>query len=244
MSTDFIMSLIETLSTRLSSLAGSEFDYIESKDITRATEINHDCSGIYMEATVIYFEIKNIHFLLKENGRRKVAQTYTMFREVLSAIAESDGGFVSCYSPSSFLIIYPGKEDNMSNAVKSATKIAYAFSDQFKPVFGQMTGLEYGMGLDHGHIMGTKNPTDHSFERLVWFGNCIYKASSISKECTRPYHVGVSSVIYHSLPENMLFSIRSILGIKKRVDLWTKVSYQFEGEKKHLYQTNHKAKFE
>lgn len=238
------MSLKETLSTRLSALASSEFEYIESKDINKSAEINHDCTGLYMEATVIYFEIKNILFLLKENGRRKVAQTYTLFREVLSALAEEAGGFVSCHSPSAFLIIFPGKEENMSNAVKCATKIAYALSDEFKSIFGKTTGLEYGMGLDHGHMMGTKNPTDHSFERMVWFGNCVYKARTIAKECTRPYHVGVSSIIYHALPENMLFTTRNILGIKKRVDLWTKMSYQFENEKKHLYQTNHKIKFD
>ena len=37
---------------------------------------------------------------------------------------------------------------------------------------------------------------------------------------------------------------RRILGIRKKVEIWTKVSYQYENVKKHLYQTNHKISFD
>ena len=37
------------------------------------------------------FEIKNVPFMLKENGRRKTALAYTMYREVLKTIADKSG---------------------------------------------------------------------------------------------------------------------------------------------------------
>ena len=101
------MSLIDTLTKKLSTLSQAEFSYIETSDIHKAAELDLNCTGIYIEATVIYFEIKNLPFMIKENGRRKVAQVYTMYREVLSAIAEQSGAFVNCFSPEAFLIIYP-----------------------------------------------------------------------------------------------------------------------------------------
>ena len=38
----------------------------------------------------------------------------------------------------------------------------------------------------------------------------------------------------------MRIAQRKILGLKKTVEMWTKVTYQYENVKKHLYQTNHK----
>lgn len=234
------MSWKEELTTKVSTLSKAEFDYIETKDINRASDIDLNCSGVYMEATIIYFEIKNLTYLLKEQGRRKVAQVYTMYREVLAAIAERNGGFVNCFSPNAFLIVFPGKEDNYPIAIKTAMKVAHALSEDYKADFAHITGLEFAMGMDHGHIMGTKNLSDIGMEHLTWFGTCIYKAIRICKECSRPFYIGVSGTIYHSLGEDLRITYKRILGIKKSIDVWTKVTYQYENVKKHLYQTNFK----
>lgn len=228
------------MSEKLSALAKAEFDYIETKDINDAANIDLGCSGVYMEASIIYFEIKNLPYILKENGRRKIAQTYTMFKEVLDAMAQDSGAFVNCFAPNAFLVVYPGREESFEPAVKGALKIAQAFSDDFKQQFSGIVGLEFAMGMDHGHIMGTKNLSDNGMESLTWFGGCIYKAQRIAKECSRPFYVGISGSIYHSLGEEMRIASRRILGVKKNVEMWTKITYQYENVKKHLYQTNHK----
>jgi len=49
------MSWNETLGNKLSSYADAEFNYIETKDVNDASRIDLGCSGIYMEATVVYF---------------------------------------------------------------------------------------------------------------------------------------------------------------------------------------------
>ena len=162
-----------------------------------------------------------------------------MYKEVLTAIAEQTGAFVNCFSPFGFLIIYPGQDSN-PDAVRGALKISHAISEDFKDQFSSMNGLEFAMGLDHGHIMGTKNLSDNGYEHISWFGSSIYKAMRICKECARPFYVGVSGAIYHSLNEDLRIAQRRILGIKKNVEMWTKVTYQYENVKKHLYQTNHK----
>lgn len=235
-----VMSWQAQLSEKLTALSQTEFHYIESGDVGRSSEIDFGCSGIYMEATVIYFEIKNFEYLLKENGRRKLAQVYTMFHTVLNSITEQTGGFVNCFSPGALLAVYPGKEEINSHAVRCALKMAYAITHDFKTQFEIIPGLEFAIGMDHGHIMGTKNISDNRYEFLSWFGSCIYKAKRICSQCARPYHVGISSILYHNLSEDLISKKKSILGITKKVDIWTKVTYQHENVKKHLYQTNHK----
>jgi class 3 adenylate cyclase len=167
-----------------------------------------------------------------------------MYSEVLSAIAKQTGGFVNSFSPNAFLVIYPGKDDSIKEAVTGALKISYALTEAYKHQFAGINGLEFAMGLDHGHIMGTKTLSDHGKEFLSWFGSCIYKARRIADECSRPFYVGISSAIYHSLGEDLRIAQRRILGIKKNVEMWNKISYQFDNVKKHLYQTNHKFELE
>ncbi len=238
------MSWTETLGQKLSAYAKEEFNYVETSNIVDASKIDFGISGLYMEATVIYFEIKNIPYILKEQGRRKMAQVYTMANEVLDALAQQTGAFLNCYSPGAFLIVYPGKEENIKQAVIGAMKITQAFTETYKDQFSFLPGFEFSMGMDHGHILGTKTQSDNAMERLSWFGSSIQKACRISKECARPFYVGVSGSIYHTLGEEMRTTTRRILGIKKSVDIWTKVTYQYENVKKHLYQTNHKISLE
>ncbi len=230
----------ETLADKLSTYADSEFDYIETNNISDASKIDLGCTGIYIEATTIYFEIKNITHLLRENGRRKTAQAYTMFKEVLTAISEQNEGFVNCFSPNAFLVIYPGKEETLKRATEDAMRIASAISEKYKLQFSFITGLEFAMGIDHGHLMGSKNLEDNNNERITWFGTSLYKAMRISKECARPFYIGISGSVYHNLPDELRTTTRRILGIRKSIEMWTKVTYQYENVKKHLYQTNHK----
>lgn len=227
------------LSDKLSKYSEDEFHYIETNDIRKAGEIDYGCSGVYMESTIIYLEIKNLQYILKEIGRRKAAQAYTMLHTVVSAIAEKDGAFVNCFAPNAILVVYPGKEEINKVAVKGAMKIAQAISETFKHQFSSITGLEFSMGLAHGHIMGSKNLSDNGYDHISWFGSIIFKAMRICKECARPFYIGIARSIYHSLDEDLRITERRILGIKKRVEIWTKVTYQYENVKKHLYQTNH-----
>ena len=238
------MSWKDTFGNKLTAYAEAEFEYVETKNLEDVSKIDLGCSGIYMESTVIYLEIKNIAYILKENGRRKMAQTYTMFKEVISAITEQDEAFVNCFAPNAFLIVYPGRDESLEPAVKAAMKITHALTEDFKHQFSGVMGLEFSMGLDHGHIMGTKNLSDNGSEHLTWFGSCIYKAMRIAKECSRPFHVGISGSIYHSLSEDMRIAQRRVVGLKKTIEMWTKITYQYDNVKKHLYQTNQKIPLE
>ena len=232
------------LSDKLSQYSEAEFNYIDTKDIKNAANIDYGCSGVYMEATIVYFEIKNLPYILKEHGRRKAAKAYTMLHTVITSIAEKTGAFVNCFAPNAILVVYPGKEDVNAAAIKGAMRIAYALNDAFKHQFKEIPGMEFAMGIDHGHIMGTKDLSDNDYDHISWFGTCIYKAIRICKECARPFYIGVSGSIYHNLDENLRIAERRILGIKKKEEIWTRVSYQYDNVKKHLFQTNHKISFD
>lgn len=234
------MSWQEELTNKISAYAAAEFEYIETTDIRRTSDIDNGCTGIYMEATVIFFEIKNWLYMVEEQGRRKMAKSYTMLQAILDALAKQNGAFVNCCASNGFLIVFPGDDSTYNTAIKYAMKVAYAITETYKKEFTEIGGIEFAMGMDHGHIMGTKNPSDTDMEHITWIGKCIYKANRIVQECARPFYIGISSRIYHTLGEDLRVSYRRILGIKKSVDVWTKVTIYINNIKKHLYQTNFK----
>ena len=238
------MNLKQIITEKFGSLSEEQFKYIESTDINRASEVRDNISGIYMEASVVYLGIKSISAVVKENGRRRTALAYAMIHDVAEAIAKQNEGFVNCYSSESFLIVFPGKDAANNAAVKASLQIAGALYNTFRDQLSAVANLEFAMGIDHGHIMGTRNASDNGPGHLTWFGSTISKAKRISFECARPFHVGLSSIVFHNIDDDLKTTQRRIIGIKRTVDMWTKLSYTYENDKKHLYQTNHKIDIE
>ena len=238
------MNLKQIITEKFGSLSEEDFKYIEANDINRASQVGNNITGIYMEASVVYLGIKSISAVVKENGRRRTALAYAMIHDVAETIAKQNKGFLNCYSPESFLIIFPGKDAANNAAVKASLQIAGALYNTFREQLSSVANLEFAMGIDHGHIMGTRNSSDNGNGHLTWFGSTISKAKRISFECARPYHVGLSSIVFRNINDELKTTQRRIIGIKKTVEMWTKVSYTYDNEKKHLYQTNHKIDLE
>ena len=58
------MSLIPTILEKANALTDAEFQYTNSSNFSLIDSLDNDCTGLVMESTVIYFEIKNLHLML------------------------------------------------------------------------------------------------------------------------------------------------------------------------------------
>jgi hypothetical protein len=236
------MSFTQQILEKANALSEGEFNYTTSSDFSLTNSLNDDCNAIVMEATVIYFDIKNIDVLLK-TGKRLAARVYKLYYNALKRICQETGGHLNCYSPHSFLMIYPKDDYDMSYVVDVAMKTADLISMTLREPIEKHSHNNFSIGVDNGNILGTRT-IDGNESHISWFGNAIEKANAISHLCMRPFFVGLSGTVYHHLDDSMKKTTKRILGIKKEVEVWTRVSYQFENQKKHLYQTNFHRTFE
>lgn len=235
------MNFTDETKQKVAALSDMDYVYKITSDFDYLDTIGHDSSGIVMEATVIYLEIKNLDFLLK-TGKRLASRIYKMYYQALLDVTENTGGILCCYSPDSFVMIYPKSHHDINYAVDIALKTADLLSVTLSHEFEKHTHVNFSIGVDKGNILGTKCISDKRNEHISWFGTPIKKAIAISHQCTRPFFVGISGTVYEHLNEDMLTTTKHILGIKKHVEIWSRISYQFENIKKHLYQTNvHKS---
>lgn len=237
------MSLTQQILEKTTALADAEFEYTSTSDFSVANTLDEYCTGIVMEATVIYLEIKNIDTLLK-TGKRLAARMYKFYYNTLKRVCQETGGHLNCYSPHGFLMIYPKDEHHISNVVDIAMKTADLISVGLQVPFEQHGHFNFGIGVDNGNILGTKTISDDGESHIAWFGHTVEKAIAISRLCQRPFFVGISGHVFHHLDESMTKTTKRILGIKKEIDVWTRVSYVFDNAKKHLYQTNFHRSFD
>lgn len=236
------MSFIQEIKEKTQALSECEFDYTTTSDFSASNSLDNDCNAIVMDVTVVYFEIKNIDVLLK-TGKRLAARVYKIYYNTLKRICQETGGELSCHSPHSFLMIYPKKEYDNTYVVDIAMKTADLISVGMRETLEKLAHISFSMGIDSGNILGTRT-IDNNDNHISWFGNTIEKATAISRQCQRPFFVGLSGTVFHHLDDSIKKTTKHILGIKKEVELWTRVSYQFENIKKHLYQTNFHRSFD
>lgn len=236
------MNFTQEIQEKAAILSEVEFNYTTTSDFGFTKNLDDDCNAIVVEATVIYFEIKNIDILLK-TGKRLAARVYKLYYNALKRICQETGGHLNCYSPHGFLMIYPKSKYDMSYVVDVAMKTADLISVGLKDSLEKHTHNSFALGVDNGNILGTKTVNDLDNNQIAWFGNAIEKAIVISQLCQRPFFVGISGTVFHHLDESLQKTTKRILGIKKEVDMWTRVSYQFENVKKHMYQTNFHRSF-
>lgn len=237
------MSITKQLQEKLTVLSEAEFDYTTTSDFSVINSLNDDCNAIVMEATVIYLEIKNIDILLK-TGKRLAARVYKLYYNALKSVCEATGGQLNCYSPHGFLMIYPKSEYDMTYVTDIAMKTADLISIGLKDSIEKHGHNNFAMGVDNGNILGTKTFTGTDHSHIAWFGHTVEKAIAISRLCQRPFYVGISGTLFHHLDDSLKKTSKRILGIKKEVDIWTRVTYELDNVKHHLYQTNFHRSFE
>lgn len=236
------MGILQNIVEKTKQLAEAEFEYTSTDDFNHLDSLDFDCTGTVIEATVIYFEINNIDYMLK-TGKRLAARGYKIYYHALREICEATGGHLNCYSPNSFLMIYPKEKFDENYVVDIAIKTATLLNITLRETFEQHTHVNFGIGVDHGNILGTKITDENGYSHIVWFGRTIDKAVTICRLSQRPFYVGASRSVYHALDASLKTTTKHILGIKKEVNLWTRMSYEFENVKKHLYQTNAQRSF-
>ncbi|MCR5644804.1 MAG: hypothetical protein K6F96_00215 [Bacteroidales bacterium] len=237
------MTNIQKTVEKTNEISNAEFEYSTTSDFNFIEQLDDNCTAIVMDATVIMFEIQNIGILLK-TGKRHTAKVYKLFYHTLREVCESTGGQFNCYSPKHFLLIYPKDKVEVQKVVDIAIKTANLLSITLRETIEQHTHLNFGFGVDCGKILGTKAFDENNYPHMAWFGRTVEKALALSHLSQRPFFVSISRSAYHQLDESLKTTTKKILGIKKQVDIWTRVHYEFQNEKKYMYQTNLSRSFE
>ena len=227
------MNMIDEILTKATALQNEDYTITETSNLSEVNNLNNQLSAIVSNATVFFVNIKNIPFIVNNEGKRVAAKIYKIFHETLSVFAKESNAFLVNHNNSSFLLIYPSSIQEIDTNIENAFRLSHVLGKVLVKNFTQFSNVDFAIGVDHGRILGSKYSND-----TLWYGTCIDKAEAISKVCSKPCYLGISGLIYSKLSDNMRTKTRHILGIPKKELIWLKGRYQFENESKHYYASN------
>lgn len=226
--------MVDEILIRSTSLLNEEYTFTDTTNLSEVNNLKDNLSAIVSSATVFFVNLKNIPFVIKNDGKRAASKRYKIFHEALDIFAKETNAYLIDNSISSFLLVYPSSIKEIDIHIENAFKLSYILGKELVKKIDQLGTLNFSIGIDHGRILGTK-----SNNGIMWYGTCINKAAAISEMCLKPCYLGISGLVYSELSENLKTITRHILGIPKKEPAWIKGIYQFENERKHYYSSNH-----
>lgn len=226
--------MIEEILNKAIELHNEDFKIAETSNLSEVNNLSDEMSAIVCSATVFFINLKNMPYIIKNDGKRAASKTYKIFHEALSVFAKETNAYLIDHNSNSFLLVYASSIKEIDTHIENAYRLSYVLGKELVKSIPQFNSLNFAIGIDHGRVLGTK-----SNQGILWYGTCIDKAAAISELCLKPSYLGISGLIYSEISENLKTITRHILGIPKKEPAWVKGSYQFENERKHYYSSNH-----
>lgn len=219
------------------------------KDITYVPKIDDSKltfgnTGLKFEATTLFIDMRGSTATLNKHNKATVAKIHMSYFHTIVKIANANNGHVRSFNGDSALIFFQGTtKDSLSNAVLTAMRIKYMLSDSengINTLLKKYSEINFGIGIDHGNILCTKVGVGGEHNRdLFWIGNCVNKSTVIGNECKAPNHIGISSCVYNNLNDNAKYGKRkNSLGQDEQVDMWTRASFNYNGNFEYYYYTS------
>lgn len=163
-------------------------------------------TGLRFEATVLYIDMRGSTGILHKHNRTTVSKIHMVYFHTVVKIAQSFGGEVRSFNGDSLLVFFQGTtKASLSDAVAAALQIRYIITNELNGLLSKYSALNFGIGLDHGHILCTKVGVggNSNNQDLFWVGKAVNKAVVISDECNSPYFIGISSYVYANLEDHV-----------------------------------------
>jgi class 3 adenylate cyclase len=219
-----------------------EVSYIPEISNSKLTFAN---TGLLFEATVLYIDMRDSTKILNKHNKPTIAKIHKAYLHTTVKIATSLGGEVRSFNGDSVLAFFQGTTKNtLSNAVQAAMQIRFMIASPesgINNLLTQYSAVDFGIGLDDGKILCTKVGVggDNNTKDLIWIGNPINRSVVISDQCKAAEYIGISSLVYNNLNDNVKYGIKkNYLGHDEKVDMWKPYSMMYNGELQTFYKTS------
>lgn len=232
------MKPIEEIISQVETTAKQEFTFTETQHINSITLAEGELDAAVVVSNILFLRILQLERVIINDGKRAAAKVFRLYREVAQTFAKQTNAYFEIHSSNSFMLIYPGPREEARQVVKYAMQLTHILTESFKAYADAFKQTDFTIGIDHGRILGTNEG------RIIWQGICIDKAKKISELCAKPLRIGISGMVYSVLEETDKVTVRRILGIPQKEEIWMRNSYDFVGVHKHYYTTRHTEAYE
>lgn len=201
--------------------------------------------GLKFEATVLYIDLRGSTALINKHNKGTVAKIHKAYYYTIVKIAKAFGGENRSFNGDSLLVFFQGTtKATLSNAVKAAMKMSYMLSSSegISTHLSKYTTIDFGIGLDDGHILCTKVGIGGTYDNkdLIWIGNPVNKSTVLSDKAKSPNHIYISNYVYDNLTDEVKYHIKKDQwGYEQKINMWTQSSVLYNGSWITCYYTSY-----
>ncbi|MBL7979866.1 MAG: hypothetical protein JNN12_16130 [Bacteroidetes Order II. Incertae sedis bacterium] len=241
------MGLKDDIKKEVKNILDTKFDV---EDVSYVPDIENSKliygnKGLQFKGTVLYVDMRGSTTILSKHNRPVVAKIHMSYFHAILKIAEIYDGEVRSFNGDSVLVFFEGNSKLTLNfAVMAAMTMTYIISSNegINNELQKYSTVDFGIGIDFGHILCTKiglvkKPNNKD---LIWIGHAVNKSTVISDSRKSPFHVGISSVVYSNLNDNVKYHTqKNYWGQEEKINMWTKGYITYDGKQEEYYYTNY-----
>jgi adenylate cyclase len=164
--------------------------------------------GLSFDVTVLYIDIKNPSLLMNTYTPKVVAKIHMDIFNTVVQIVSIYNGEVRSFNGESLLVFFKDTGKTVINsAVQAALIIKYMLAIDENSLNKFLIrkydkSIDFGIGIDCGTVICSKMCFGGgNNSSLIFSGNCVNKASIISKIRAYPSNIGITDEIYSSLDD-------------------------------------------
>lgn len=242
------MSLKEDITTKVKEILDTNFEFDEITYVPDISDskLTFGNKGLQFEGTVLHIDLRGSTKLLNKHNRTTLAKIHKAYFHIIITIAESYGGEIRSFNGDSMLVFFQGTTQRiLSNAIVAAMQMKYILSIDEGGVSTKIkkyTSIDFGIGIDYGKILCAKfgKGGDSNKRDLVWLGNAVNKSVKISDLRNSPYNIGISSIVYGNLLDEVKYIEQTnIFGYKEKIDFWSSGQFTYNDSYETFYYTNY-----
>ncbi len=237
------MGLKDDITQQVDEYLLGDYDIDEVDYIPEVVDVTFGNTGLKIEATVLYIDIRRSTEILDVHRRQTVAKIHKSFLYTASKIAVTNDGYIRSFGGDSILAFWGGNYKNeVSQAVISAMQMEYMLSNVLGGRFRKYDKIDFGIGIDWGEILVVKSglKRDPNNNDLLWIGTPVNFAVKLGDSASSPNHIKISEDVYDNLEEFAKYGNKQNLwGQNEQVDMWEKENnFKFAGSYYTIYSTD------
>jgi class 3 adenylate cyclase len=224
------MTTSDEIFEKVSEYLSGDYEIIHVDSIPSVEDVEFGKKAKKIDLCALSIDLRNSTELLTSHQKQTAGKIHKSFLYATTSIIHNQKGFIRSFNGDSVLAFWPAKyKRDIQNCVQTAMMIKWVLAEKLLNLFEKYEKFDFGIGVDWGsvYIIKAGLPRNPNNNDLVFLGECVNYAVTISEQARGPYHVEISEKTYINLSDDLKYGTQD----GTQVEIWKNGVVDWKGKK-------------
>lgn len=218
-----------------------QYDIDKTPDLENNPDsrLTHGSTGFLGEFTFLYVDMRGSSSFTDEHRLQTITKIYKVFHHSMVECIKENNGKVRSFDGDRVLAVFEGKR-KINNAIECAMQMIGIKYDILQPkikTYYNNDSFSFGVGIATGNVMISKAGVgyDKNNRDLIWIGDPANLGAKLSDQADSPYSIHICKKTFGRLLDNNRYTLKE----GRKIDMWTKDTFQFKDEDIDIFKTGY-----